>query len=140
MHTIRQGTGRGGPARPAIRLPTGPAPIDLGLMVGVAGPSCSSRVAYVAVSPGHTPCMAKRTWLPEAGAMAGKNTASNSTATEREWPALTVRLATVRGGVDDLLDRVAGLRAIRLRQLAAARSGPPDPAGRRVHARLRRGN
>lgn len=58
----------------------------------------------------------------------------------REARALAVRRALARESIDDLLERVAGLRAIRLRQLAAARSGPLGPADRRAHARSRRAN
>ena len=35
------------------------------------------------------------------------------------------RLAEIHRGIDDLLEQVAQLRAIRLHQLAAARSGRP---------------
>lgn len=50
------------------------------------------------------------------------------------------RIAAVRGGIDELLERVAELRAIRLRQLAAVRSGSRARADRRARARSKPAN
>lgn len=44
------------------------------------------------------------------------------------------RLGASRADIDRLLERVTELRAIRLRQLAAARSGPRAPEDRRAPA------
>jgi hypothetical protein len=45
-------------------------------------------------------------------------------------PAKVGRLAEVRHGIDDLVEWVAILRAVRLRQLADARSGRPSRGSR----------
>ena len=48
------------------------------------------------------------------------------------------RLVASRADIDSLLERVAALRASRLRQLAAARSGPRAPEDRRARAQSKR--
>ena len=57
--------------------------------------------------------------------------------TSTTGPEFGARVAAVRIGIDVLLDQVAELRVIRLRQLAAARSGRPGPGAGRARARSR---